>query len=48
MESLTVSDHYTRSGMIERILAALAAEGKDVRGLTLEDLAPGDQSSAPA
>lgn len=38
-----VSDHYERGDVGARILAALAAAGKPVDTLTLDDLAPADQ-----
>jgi SAM-dependent methyltransferase len=38
-----VETHYTRSVIGETILAALAAAGKDIEHLTIEDLAPVDE-----
>jgi SAM-dependent methyltransferase len=38
-----VERHYTRGGLAETILAALAEAGKDVNNLTPEDLAPIDE-----
>jgi ubiquinone/menaquinone biosynthesis C-methylase UbiE len=38
-----VQTHYTRSVIGETILAALAAAGKDIEHLTIEDLAPVDE-----
>lgn len=39
----TVSEHYGREDLVEKILAALRAAGKDPDRLTPEDLAPVDQ-----
>jgi ubiquinone/menaquinone biosynthesis C-methylase UbiE len=41
--SAEVERHYARSGLIDRLLAALAEAGKPIDKLTLEDLAPIDQ-----
>ena len=38
-----IQGHYSRQGLGEAILAALAAAGKDINHLKLEDLAPVDQ-----
>jgi SAM-dependent methyltransferase len=38
-----VARHYGRSGLLDRILAALAGAGKDVEHLTIDDLAPVDE-----
>lgn len=38
-----VETHYTRAAIGETILAALAAAGKDIEHLTIEDLAPVDE-----
>lgn len=37
------SNHYNRTGLIEAILAALAAEGRNLQALTGDDLAPVDE-----
>lgn len=37
------TNHYNRSGLIEAILAALTASGKDPANLTIYDLAPVDE-----
>ena len=39
----TVAAHYGRAGLAERILAALAAAGKDLDHLSPDDLAPVDE-----
>jgi ubiquinone/menaquinone biosynthesis C-methylase UbiE len=38
-----VANQYGRGGLTERLLAALAAAGKDIDRLTIEDLAPVDE-----
>jgi ubiquinone/menaquinone biosynthesis C-methylase UbiE len=38
-----VASHYTRGGLTDRLLAALAAAGKDIEHLTIADLAPLDE-----
>jgi ubiquinone/menaquinone biosynthesis C-methylase UbiE len=38
-----IASHYTRGGLEETILAALAASGKDPNHLTVDDLAPVDE-----
>jgi SAM-dependent methyltransferase len=38
-----VASQYGRSGLSERLLAALSAAGKDIDRLTIEDLAPVDE-----
>jgi len=38
-----IDRHYGRGGLLERLLAALAAAGKDVEHLTIDDLAPVDE-----
>jgi ubiquinone/menaquinone biosynthesis C-methylase UbiE len=38
-----VARHYTRGGTTDRLLAALAAAGKDIEHLTIADLAPLDE-----
>ncbi|HEY7580621.1 MAG TPA: class I SAM-dependent methyltransferase [Acetobacteraceae bacterium] len=38
-----VASHYGRGGLCERLLAALAAAGRDIDHLTIEDLAPVDE-----
>jgi ubiquinone/menaquinone biosynthesis C-methylase UbiE len=42
-ERSDVETHYTRAAIGETILAALAAAGKDVEHLTIDDLAPVDE-----
>ena len=42
-ESRTISEHWTREGLGQAILDALVASGKDLRTLTVDDLAPLDQ-----
>lgn len=42
MTDRTIAEHYTVAGLGDRILAALAAAGKDVDALTIDDLAPVD------
>src|SRR5215210_7527861 len=39
----SVGEHYGRSDLVEEILAALRAAGKDPDALNVEDLAPVDQ-----
>jgi ubiquinone/menaquinone biosynthesis C-methylase UbiE len=38
-----VASHYGRGGLLDRILTALAAAGKEIEHLTVQDLAPIDQ-----
>jgi ubiquinone/menaquinone biosynthesis C-methylase UbiE len=38
-----VAGHYGRGGLIDRLLAALAAAGKDIDHLSIDDLAPLDE-----
>lgn len=38
-----VAQHYTTSGLLDRILAALAQAGKNTAALTIDDLAPVDE-----
>lgn len=38
-----VADHYATTGLLDRILAALRAAGKDLDRLTIDDLAPIDE-----
>lgn len=38
-----VADHYARGGLLDRLLDALRAAGKDVEHLTIDDLAPIDE-----
>ena len=38
-----ISNHYTVTGLGDRILAALAAAGKDIDALEVDDLAPVDE-----
>jgi len=38
-----ISEHYAVSDLEDRILSALAADGKDVAALTVDDLAPVDE-----
>jgi ubiquinone/menaquinone biosynthesis C-methylase UbiE len=38
-----VAVHYEQDGLLDRILAALTAAGKDIGGLTINDLAPVDE-----
>ncbi len=38
-----VARHYGRGGLLERILAALTADGKDIDRLTIDDTAPFDE-----
>jgi SAM-dependent methyltransferase len=38
-----VARHYGRGGLLERLLGALAASGKDIERLTIDDLAPVDE-----
>lgn len=42
----TVKDHWERAGLGDDILAALREDGKDLKALTLADLAPLDQCHA--
>lgn len=42
MNSADVADHYDAAGLVERLFAALAADGLDVNDLTVEALAPYD------
>ena len=37
-----IAMHYTRGDLAEKILAALAEDGKDLGTLTVNDLAPYD------
>ena len=39
----TISDYWKREGLGQTILSALAAAGKDLDALTIDDLAPADQ-----
>jgi ubiquinone/menaquinone biosynthesis C-methylase UbiE len=39
----SVADHYRRDGLAEIILEALAADGKDLGNLSIDDLAPVDE-----
>ena len=41
--STAVAGHYGRGGLTDRLLSALAAEGKDIEHLTVDDLAPLDE-----
>jgi SAM-dependent methyltransferase len=41
--SAEVERHYGRGGLLERVLAALAAAGTDIAHLTIDDLAPIDE-----
>lgn len=38
-----VADHYATSGLLDRIMAALRAAGKDLDRLTIDDLSPIDE-----
>jgi ubiquinone/menaquinone biosynthesis C-methylase UbiE len=38
-----VASHYGQQGLLDRILAALTAAGKDITKLTIDDLAPVDE-----
>jgi ubiquinone/menaquinone biosynthesis C-methylase UbiE len=38
-----IERHYGRGGLLDRLLAALTAAGKDIERLTIEDLAPVDE-----
>lgn len=38
-----IDRHYGRGGLLDRLLAALTAAGKDVERLTIDDLAPVDE-----
>lgn len=38
-----VADHYARGGLLDRLLEALRAAGKDIDRLTIDDLAPIDE-----
>jgi SAM-dependent methyltransferase len=38
-----VEAHWSRDGLVDAILASLAASGKDLDALTIDDLAPADQ-----
>src|SRR5271154_3946417 len=38
-----VARHYGRGGLLDRLLGALAAAGKDIERLTIDDLAPVDE-----
>lgn len=38
-----VADHYTRGGLLDRLLDALRGAGKDIEHLTIDDLAPIDE-----
>jgi len=38
-----VASHYARRNLIDRLLAALSAAGKDINRLTIDDLAPLDE-----
>ena len=42
-EARAIEDYWSREGLGQAILDALAASGKDVRALTVDDLAPSDQ-----
>jgi ubiquinone/menaquinone biosynthesis C-methylase UbiE len=41
--SSEVAGHYGRGGLVEGILAALTEAGKNINGLTIDDLAPVDE-----
>lgn len=41
--SIDVAQHYGKSGLLDRILAALREAGKDLDHLTIDDLAPLDE-----
>ncbi len=38
-----VAQHYGKGGLLDRILGALVASGKDIHRLTIDDLAPIDE-----
>jgi ubiquinone/menaquinone biosynthesis C-methylase UbiE len=42
-ESAEIARHYSRSGLVDRVLAALKEAGKDIDHLTIDDLAPIDE-----
>ncbi len=42
-QTQAVADHYRRDGLLDRMLDALRAAGKDITHLTIDDLAPIDE-----
>jgi SAM-dependent methyltransferase len=43
VEDITTTQHYGKGGLLDRILDALVADGKDIDHLTIDDLAPVDE-----